>query len=928
MSPDISVPQFSEEASLPQFSKVSLSPNAVKCMVNASKFPGTLIVRLFHFRRPPPACDDQQPNDGSRLLATISDGTHCCIGLIFRAHKIKGLSDCIISIRGYITSQANPSNRSPLVCVTDFEILYELENQFTQLEDDDLLCSDHRVVQGGSVGTFLATNKMDDTDLAGESSLSIDFPRWKQDSTKVSEFLAQHFAMRTLQTTEEDKSWVGSPSKSTSEALQSYTKAMREFGNSQLALQAASLTGLEGDTSQVLDQNRRTLEHALTCLDQPLTKNLLCQWHIMLMGDGLHPDSGKIRTTIARSESIVFCPPNQIQQELDQLCQTLQTLENSLVPHSGTESNSNMALGQITFAAAAMFGVLDIHPFSDGNGRLARIVLNWALRRVGLPFCIHLFATPTQRSEYITAIERTRQNICLAPRGEVSDADLLAALKCAGVLSPIVALLLDRISRAADEFGRLVSEKALLASEEAEARAVRRARERAAQGTCIICFDEKPNIATLCCGKAVHLNCIAEWLSAHTSCPQCRSDLPSLPARNRVNSARDISDEEDDSMVEQLLNYITNETDADLSSSSSSSSDSASLSSASSSSSSSSLLTYNELHYRIHYGSSDDESDHDTEGNGSHEVDYADMFNDSGLDSSRSIPDSLESLRRHVNDSGLDSSDMNSNRIHPRSIRASLESLPQRNPGLTGQSEGTIRFRDADTLDRRLALMIEQNAFGFADSSSTGDDDDDDDEAPDTGRFAPDSFPRLSFLDPSLLHEVQQQPQQQRDCDQSSYAGSSSGDEDDSDRSFNADVPLLGVFTSLPRPVTFPDTSDDSFPEHSSNQISSSVSLAPWLIRDHFAFSDDDSDVYDSEHSSTSGVDDASSTSEVAPPTMENDAPSAGMSRYGAPPVLCFEENCRNRAAKACCNKKCGRCCVVHGSYPCTRHSGRMQTEA
>ena len=37
---------------------------------------------------------------------------------------------------------------------------------------------------------------------------------------------------------------------------------------------------------------------------------------------------------------------------------------------------------------------------------------------------------------------------------------------------------------------------------------------------CMICHEEGPNIATLCCGAAVHLNCMAKWL-ADAPQPSC-----------------------------------------------------------------------------------------------------------------------------------------------------------------------------------------------------------------------------------------------------------------------------------------------------------------------------------------------------------------------------------------------------------------------
>lgn len=45
-------------------------------------------------------------------------------------------------------------------------------------------------------------------------------------------------------------------------------------------------------------------------------------------------------------------------------------------------------------------------PFPDGNGRLARILLNWALAKRGLPFVVGLCATEAQRAAYIHAIKQ------------------------------------------------------------------------------------------------------------------------------------------------------------------------------------------------------------------------------------------------------------------------------------------------------------------------------------------------------------------------------------------------------------------------------------------------------------------------------------------------------------------------------------------
>jgi hypothetical protein len=191
---------------------------------------------------------------------------------------------------------------------------------------------------------------------------------------------------------------------------------------------------------------------------------------------------------------------------------------------------ANNALHAVLFAAVAMFGIVDIHPFVDGNGRLSRIVANYALKQ--LPFPINLFATPTQRNEYVVAIERTRHVLSInCAYGDVSRDDLIQVLKTTGVFGSLVQLLIDRVARAATALTATWEEKSGLAAEAAEAKAARRVRERASRGTCMICLDEKPNIATLCCGNAIHLNCCAEWLSGNNKCPICRHEMPSISRR-------------------------------------------------------------------------------------------------------------------------------------------------------------------------------------------------------------------------------------------------------------------------------------------------------------------------------------------------------------------------------------------------------------
>jgi hypothetical protein len=207
----------------------------------------------------------------------------------------------------------------------------------------------------------------------------------------------------------------------------------------------------------------------------------------------------------------------------------------------------NNALHAVLFAAVAMFGIVDIHPFIDGNGRLSRIVANYALKQ--LPFPINLFATPNQRNEYIVATEHTRHVLSInCAYGDVSRDDLIQVLKTSGAFGSLVQLLTDRVARAATALTAIWEEKSGLAAEAAEAKAARRVRERASRGTCMICLDEKPNIATLCCGNAIHLNCCAEWLSGNNKCPICRHEMPSISRRvvRALEEPEDQWEEEDE----------------------------------------------------------------------------------------------------------------------------------------------------------------------------------------------------------------------------------------------------------------------------------------------------------------------------------------------------------------------------------------------
>jgi hypothetical protein len=84
---------------------------------------------------------------------------------------------------------------------------------------------------------------------------------------------------------------------------------------------------------------------------------------------------------------------------------------------------------------------------------------------------------------------------------------------------------------------------------ESSLQSARKMREKAAAGSCYICFEGNPNIASLCCGHAVHLNCLSKWLETHTTCPQCRATMPKQHYRGVEKGVSNSSDINIDSDV-------------------------------------------------------------------------------------------------------------------------------------------------------------------------------------------------------------------------------------------------------------------------------------------------------------------------------------------------------------------------------------------
>jgi fido (protein-threonine AMPylation protein) len=514
----------------------------------------------------PVASDNLSRNPIARKVV-LYDGTHQVGAAALSWDKSSSfIGPSIVHIYGYVVSEANHTSDVPILVITSYDIAKaNVHLSKSILSDKQRYHQSKSTIRGGVISYVLnhCVPLISEKHLSGSNEDCL-FPTTRRDVVwhckfdekynKVTDFFAQHMAMKTLHNS------LGANSASNTARTECYMSALLEFQQAQMDLQNASLTTNCGKetaarASQIAEQYREALTLAFTESDQfasTLTVETLCEWHKILCGNGLSPpgsEAGALRCKNVRTGSTSYCNHESVALNLNLVCTSLHELEMRFVESNASSRNPTLAgtfkLEQsLIYASAVLMGVADVHPFADGNGRLARIALNWALRRVGLPFVVHLFATEVQRKEYIRSLQLTLRNICLQKRGNADDEELLQSYQIAGALSPLFELILDRVWKAVVEFERLVEEKATLDSEAIEDKAARKHRERAASGNCMICYDEKPNIATLCCGKPIHLNCMAEWLSNKNSCPQCRTELPTLPERMQRMS-RDIDQEED-----------------------------------------------------------------------------------------------------------------------------------------------------------------------------------------------------------------------------------------------------------------------------------------------------------------------------------------------------------------------------------------------
>jgi len=140
----------------------------------------------------------------------------------------------------------------------------------------------------------------------------------------------------------------------------------------------------------------RAYDHIYSLLNTPMiTEQDLLTVHQLFYAqlDGLHAGVYRTEQVIISGSKYPTAAPAKIKGQMTEFVDWLQAHEHQLHPAA--------------FAAQAHKRFVFIHPFIDGNGRVARLLMNLCLMRSGYTIAI---IPPILRSEYISLLEKAHTN--------------------------------------------------------------------------------------------------------------------------------------------------------------------------------------------------------------------------------------------------------------------------------------------------------------------------------------------------------------------------------------------------------------------------------------------------------------------------------------------------------------------------------------
>lgn len=177
----------------------------------------------------------------------------------------------------------------------------------------------------------------------------------------------------------------------------------------------------------------KNLSHALDFMEEiavstekPIALSDLRQIHALILKD-IDEYAGRYRDSEVKISGSDYKPPeaHSISQQMDELGAYVKAV---------TSPDSRDAASPILCAAAAHAWLAQIHPFMDGNGRTARVLMNLILMRRGYPICI---ITRDDRLRYYDALEESQ----------------------GGDLSPLIELVCENVEESLEEWEKAAQEQ-------------------------------------------------------------------------------------------------------------------------------------------------------------------------------------------------------------------------------------------------------------------------------------------------------------------------------------------------------------------------------------------------------------------------------------------------------------------------------------
>ena len=158
-----------------------------------------------------------------------------------------------------------------------------------------------------------------------------------------------------------------------SNAIEGNTLTLRE---TQLVIEEGITVGGKSITETLEAKNHpEAMEFIERLVDakSELTEDVILQLHRLIMSN-ITEDAGHYRTMGVRMTGATFMPPpsSEVKPRIDELLKWLRENPDELTP--------------IELAAVFHHRFVQIHPFSQGNGRTARLLMNALLMKDGYPF--------------------------------------------------------------------------------------------------------------------------------------------------------------------------------------------------------------------------------------------------------------------------------------------------------------------------------------------------------------------------------------------------------------------------------------------------------------------------------------------------------------------------------------------------------------